>query len=148
MKKRRKRHSGVNGAAAGTGDDAGAIVVAFGTNTSEIRMYCPAEDKVTGVLAGGHEKGIRDFKFTPKKPAQEGWSIGGDGKLVQWNLRKGNVIRYESVVNINFWHASMILETLTCLQDNFVAINFRLCVSAASTSKPTSAMRISNTILD
>ncbi|KAM5441967.1 Small subunit (SSU) processome component [Microsporum ferrugineum] len=97
MKKRRKRHSGVNGAAAGTGDDAGAIVVAFGTNTSEIRMYCPAEDKVTGVLAGGHEKGIRDFKFTPKKPAQEGWSIGGDGKLVQWNLRKGNVIRIISL---------------------------------------------------
>lgn len=94
MKKRRKRHSGVNGIAAGAEDDAGAIVVAFGTSTSEIRMYCPSEDKVTGVLTGGHEKGIRDFKFTLKRPAQEGWSIGGDGKLVQWNLRKGIYVRY------------------------------------------------------
>ncbi|EFR03898.1 U3 small nucleolar RNA-associated protein 5 [Nannizzia gypsea CBS 118893] len=97
MKKRRKRHSGVNGMVAGAGDDAGAIVIAFGTSTSEIRMYCPAEDKVTGVLAGGHEKGVRDFKFTPKKPAQEGWSIGGDGKLVQWNLRKGDIVRVISL---------------------------------------------------
>ncbi|GBF61821.1 U3 small nucleolar RNA-associated protein [Trichophyton mentagrophytes] len=97
MKKRRKRHSGANGIAAETEDDAGAIVVAFGTNTSEIRMYCPSEDKVTGVLTGGHEKGIRDFKFTPKKPAQEGWSIGGDGKLVQWNLRKGSIVRVISL---------------------------------------------------
>ncbi|KAK2871971.1 hypothetical protein FQN49_002668 [Arthroderma sp. PD_2] len=92
MKKKRKRSSGVNGA----GDDADSIVVAFGTSTSEIRMYCPAEDKVTGILAGGHERGIRDFKFTLKKPA-EGWSIGGDGKLVQWDLRKGHSIRVISL---------------------------------------------------
>lgn len=73
-------------------DEVEDVVVAFGTSTSEIRMYSPAEDKITGILTGGHERGIRDFKFTHQKPG-EGWSIGGDGKLVQWDLRKGRSIR-------------------------------------------------------
>ncbi|KAJ6189240.1 hypothetical protein N7519_004148 [Penicillium mononematosum] len=67
----------------------GDIVVAFGTNTSDIRMYSPSEDKVVGILTGAHEKGIKDFKFTADRPAEEAWSIGGDNKLVQWDLRTG-----------------------------------------------------------
>lgn len=90
QKKKRKRSSGVNGAVAEESE--GDVVVAFGTSTSEIRMYSPAEDKITGTLSGVHERGIRDFKFTIQKPS-EGWSIGGDGKLVQWDLRKGHSIR-------------------------------------------------------
>lgn len=89
QKKKRKRSSGVNGAVV---DEVEDVVVAFGTSTSEIRMYSPAEDKITGTLKGGHERGIKDFKFTIQKPG-EGWSIGGDGKLVQWDLRKGRSIR-------------------------------------------------------
>lgn len=90
-KKKRKRSSGVNGAVDGL--DKGDAVVAFGTSTSEIRMYSPSEDKVVGTLSGIHENGIRDFKFTAKRPGLEGWSIGGDNKLVQWDLRTGQSIR-------------------------------------------------------
>ena len=86
-KKKRKRGSDVNGAVDGL--DQGDIVVAFGTNTSDIRMYSPSEDKVVGTLTGVHDKGIKDFKFTADRPAQEAWSIGGDNKLVQWDLRTG-----------------------------------------------------------
>ncbi|KAK2797156.1 Small subunit (SSU) processome component [Onygenales sp. PD_10] len=94
MKKKRKRSSGVNGVVEG---GEGEVVVAFGTSSSEIRMYSPAEDKIVGTLAGGHEKGIRDFRFTVKNEAKEGWSIGGDGKLVQWDLKAGRSIRVISL---------------------------------------------------
>ncbi|KAJ5815497.1 hypothetical protein N7474_007274 [Penicillium riverlandense] len=89
-KKKRKRGSDVNGV---DGLDQGDIVVAFGTSSSDIRMYSPAEDKVVGTLTGAHDKGIKDFKFTADRPGQEGWSIGGDNKLVQWDLRTGNSIK-------------------------------------------------------
>lgn len=86
-KKKRKRHSGANGGA--DGFDQGDVVVAFGTSASDIRFYSPTEDKIVGTLSGGHEKGVKDFKFTFNRPGQEGWSIGGDSKLVQWDLRTG-----------------------------------------------------------
>ncbi|EAW10503.1 WD40 repeat and Utp12 domain-containing protein [Aspergillus clavatus NRRL 1] len=90
-KKKRKRNSDVNGTAEGL--EQGDIVVAFGTSVSDIRMYSPAEDKVVATLEGGHDKGIRDFKFTANRPGQEGWSIGSDNKLVQWDLCSGKAIR-------------------------------------------------------
>lgn len=86
-KKKRKRPSDVNGA--GDGSDLGDVVIAFGTSSSDVRMYSPAENKIVGTLANGHEKGVRDFKFTAGRSSQEGWSIGGDNKLVQWDLRTG-----------------------------------------------------------
>ena len=86
-KKKRKRHHEVNG-------DAGSdVVVAFGTSNSDIQMFSPAEDKVVGTLQGAHTGGIRDFKFTHGTDASEGWSLGGDGKLAQWDLRKGTSTR-------------------------------------------------------
>jgi U3 small nucleolar RNA-associated protein 5 len=94
-KKRKRSSSGVNGVVVAYDNSAASdVVVAFGTSTSEIRMYSPAEDKVIGCLSGGHERGIKDFKFTAQKHGQEGWSIGGDGKLIQWDLPKGRSIRY------------------------------------------------------
>nr|KMM65037.1 U3 small nucleolar RNA-associated protein 5 [Coccidioides posadasii RMSCC 3488] len=95
LKKKRKRSSGVN--AVIDASEPGDAVVAFGTNTSEIRMYSPAEGKIVATLTGGHERGIRDFRFTVQKPGLEGWSIGGDAKLVQWNLQTGNAIRVISL---------------------------------------------------
>ncbi|KAJ5670012.1 uncharacterized protein N7477_005375 [Penicillium maclennaniae] len=86
-KKKRKRGSDVNGL------DQGDIVVAFGTSTSDIRLYSPSEDKVVGTLTGVHDKGIKDFKFTAGRPGQEAWSIGGDNKLVQWDLLTGQSLR-------------------------------------------------------
>ncbi|KAL4979147.1 Dip2/Utp12 family-domain-containing protein [Aspergillus desertorum] len=93
-KKKRKRPSDINGTAE---LDQGDVVVAFGTNTSDIRMYSPAEDKIVGTLAGGHTGGVKDFKFTADRP-QEGWSIGGDNKLVQWDLVTGQRTR---VINLS-----------------------------------------------
>ncbi|KAL4803654.1 small nucleolar ribonucleoprotein complex component [Aspergillus unguis] len=89
-KKKRKRPSDVNGATDGL--DQTDVVVAFGTNTSDIRMYSPAEDKIVGTLTGGHTGGVKDFKFTADRP-QEGWSIGGDNKLIQWDLATGQRTR-------------------------------------------------------
>ncbi|KAJ5109035.1 hypothetical protein N7456_005710 [Penicillium angulare] len=89
-KKKRKRGSDVNGGVDGV---EGELVVAFGTSTSDIRMYSPSEDKIIGTLSGVHEKGIKDFKFTAGQPGQEAWSIGGDNKLVQWDLRTGKSLK-------------------------------------------------------
>lgn len=61
------------------------VVVAYGTSSSTICMYSPAEDKVVGVLQSGHEREVKDFKFLPADNLQA-WSIGADSKLVQWNL--------------------------------------------------------------
>lgn len=90
FKKKRKRHSDAND----TNEilDQGDVVVAFATNTSDIRMYSPAEDKIVGTLSGGHTSGVSDFKFTADR-LQEGWSVGGDNKLVQWDLVTGQRTR-------------------------------------------------------
>jgi U3 small nucleolar RNA-associated protein 5 len=89
-KKKRKRSSGVNGAT--DGFDSLDAVVAFGTSTSDIRFYSPSEDKVISVLSDAHEGGVKDFKFTAQR-SHEGWSIGNDNKLVQWDLRTSQKIR-------------------------------------------------------
>lgn len=89
-KKKRKRHSDVNGVG---GLDQGDVVIAFGTNKSDIRMFSPSIDKIVGTLSGAHDKGIKNFKFTAGRPGQEGWSIGDDNKLVQWDLRSSQSTR-------------------------------------------------------
>lgn len=68
------------------------VVVAYGTSTSEISMYSPAEGKVIGVLKGGHKRGIKGFRFVPEDNLQA-WSLGGDDKLIQWNLQTDQVVR-------------------------------------------------------
>lgn len=93
-KKRKRRPSDANGAEV-DGLDQGDIVVAFGTTKSDVRMYSPLIDKIVMTLTGAHDKGVRDFKFTTGKPGQEGWSIGDDNKLVQWDLRSGQSTRLE-----------------------------------------------------
>ena len=70
-----------------------SAVVAYATSTSEIYFFSPAEAKVVGTLVHGHDRGVRDFKFTPGEYKQ-GWSIGEDSVLVQWDLVKGQPIRY------------------------------------------------------
>ena len=70
------------------------IVIAYGTNESRIHFLSPAEGKVVATLDGGHTLGIKDFKFSPSEDYQSGWSLGGDGNLVQWNLKKVSNIRY------------------------------------------------------
>lgn len=84
-KKKRKRERNM-------GEDG---VLAYGTDSSEICMFSPTEAKIVGTLAGVHDRGIRDFKFVQDNYL-EGWSLGGDGRLVQWDLNKGQAIRFVS----------------------------------------------------
>jgi len=69
------------------------VVVAYGTSKSEICMFSLAEGKVVGTLRGGHDRDVRDFKFLPADNL-EAWSIGGDGKLIQWNLETDQATRF------------------------------------------------------
>lgn len=65
-------------------------VVAFGTSDSEILFFSPSGSKIVRVLRGEHTQGIRDFKFVDGGSNGQGWSVGGDGRMVQWNLRTGH----------------------------------------------------------
>lgn len=89
--KKRKRENRVNGSAAdaiGTG-----VVLAFGTSDAKINFYSAAQAKIVGVLSGVHTQGIQDFKFTDGGKSSQAWSLGGDGKLIQWDLLKGTSLR-------------------------------------------------------
>lgn len=68
-------------------------VLAFGTSLSEINFYSPQEAKVVGTLKNGHAQGIKDFKFDDDGLKGQAWSVGGDSKLVQWNLAKRISVR-------------------------------------------------------
>ena len=65
------------------------VVVAFGTSESEIHLFSPSESKIVHVLRGEHTQGVRDFRFASAGSELKGWSVGGDGKIVQWDLRTG-----------------------------------------------------------
>ena len=71
------------------------VVVALGTSDSEVNMFSPTEAKIVGCLKEAHTQGIRDFKFADNGVTAQGWSIGGDGRLVQWDLRKNRVLRLQ-----------------------------------------------------
>lgn len=68
------------------------VIVAYGGSNGTVYMFSPNEGKITGTLSEGHEREVRDFKFLPDDNL-EAWSIGEDGKLVQWDLRKDQAIR-------------------------------------------------------
>ena len=90
--KKRKRNELANGNI--PRERARDVAIAFGTTNSEVQIFSPAEARVLGTLKGAHTQGIRDFKFADHGLQNEGWSIGGDGKLVQWDLKKGKALRY------------------------------------------------------
>ena len=90
-KKKRKRSELVNGD--GPSSNSGDAVVAFGTSDSEVHLFSPAEAKVLKRLDDAHTHGIRGFKFKNYGLDGEAWSIGGDARLVQWDLRKGRALR-------------------------------------------------------
>ena len=91
-KKKRKRLEQANGSVSDA--PARGVVVAFGTSESKVHMYSATEGQVVGTLEGEHTQGIKGFKFASAGTSEEGWSIGGDGKAVRWNLRNGRAIRY------------------------------------------------------
>ena len=82
-------------------DQFGNVVVALGTSDSEVHMFSPAEAKIMGSLTEAHTQGIRDFKFAKNGVHAEGWSLGGEGRLMQWDLRKNKVIRLDGPLSLN-----------------------------------------------
>ncbi|KIX05306.1 uncharacterized protein Z518_06178 [Rhinocladiella mackenziei CBS 650.93] len=61
------------------------VVIAYGTSTSEVRIFSPTEGKLLATLSGAHERSVKDFKFD-SSDYKQGWSIGEDARLVQWDL--------------------------------------------------------------
>ena len=70
-----------------------SVSLAFGTGNSEIEFYSISEAKVVGRLRDGHTQGIRGFKYVQDGLTGRGWSIGGDSKLVQWDLKSSQSLR-------------------------------------------------------
>ncbi|KAI4258976.1 MAG: hypothetical protein LQ352_000972 [Teloschistes flavicans] len=84
--KKRKRTEEINGTPAV--HQLQDVVLALATSNSEIELYSPCAAKLVGILKGVHTQGIRDFKFADAGRDSVGWSIGGDGKLVRWDLQE------------------------------------------------------------
>lgn len=87
--KKRKRLDEVNGIDASRNH----VVIAAATNRSEIQFFSAAGTHATTSLQTPHASGVKDFKFTKYGLSEEGWSLGMDKKLVQWNLRDQAAIR-------------------------------------------------------
>lgn len=90
-KKKRKLSDLVNGDVPKV--QARNVVVALGTSDSEVHMFSPAEANIVGSLREAHTQGVKVFRFADSGIHAEGWSIGGDGRLVQWDLRENRVSR-------------------------------------------------------
>jgi U3 small nucleolar RNA-associated protein 5 len=88
-KKKKRRLEEANGIKPRSGD----VVLALGTNRSEIHFLSPANAKVIASLKSGHKSGVKAFKFTNYGLEGTGWSLGADKKLVQWNLRDQTILR-------------------------------------------------------
>ena len=91
-RKKRKRSEDAN--AITDHDDA---VVAIGTTLSQVQFFSPSAGRVVGCLTGAHTQGIEDFKFVDDGTSSVGWSLGGDGKLIRWNLQDGSFEPYEHI---------------------------------------------------
>ena len=81
LSKKRKRSSQLNGETSSAD-----VVLAYGTSRSEIHIFSVTESKIVKTLKDGHSGGIRDFKFESGH-GHRAYSLGGDGKVVQWDLK-------------------------------------------------------------
>lgn len=81
-----------NGTASKRNTASNDVLLAYGTSTSEICLFAPAEGRIVGELSGLHERGISDFRFSQANP-RHGFSLGEDGKLIQWDIDGRNAIR-------------------------------------------------------
>ncbi|MCJ1402676.1 Small subunit (SSU) processome component [Xylographa trunciseda] len=88
LSKKRKRLDKFNGSS-----EHHQIVVAVGTSLGDIQIFSPAEGQFVKILTDQHAQGIRDFKFVDDGLSSQGWSLGDDSKLVQWNLKTGIAIK-------------------------------------------------------
>ncbi len=88
-KKKRKRDQNAHEFVTANAKNA---VVALATSSSDVQMFSPAGGRVVGTLSGVHERDVHDFKFV-SGDCLWGWSIGGDGKMAQWDLKSNKAVR-------------------------------------------------------
>lgn len=87
-KKKRKRSEKVNGSAPDPKD----VVVSVGTSDSDIHLFSPSEAKIVRSLPREHTQGVRDFRFADGGSNGQAWSVGGDGRIIKWNIWTGESI--------------------------------------------------------
>ena len=90
-KKRRKLEQQMNGDATSHGGD--DMVVALGTDRAEVELYSPAEVKVIATLRDGHAQGIVNIRFQNHGQSSRAWSLGGDERLVEWDVMQRSILR-------------------------------------------------------
>ena len=91
QKQNKKRKRQANGVVDGwLPEDA---VIALTTSEADVRLFSPSEDKVVAILKGPHDREVKQFQFTEGKYS-EGWSIGADGRLVQWDITTQQPLQY------------------------------------------------------
>ncbi|KAL8768349.1 MAG: hypothetical protein Q9209_005383 [Squamulea sp. 1 TL-2023] len=106
------------------------VVLALGTNESEIHLFSPTSARHVGILKDVHTQGIRDFKFEDAGRTSCAWSIGGDARLVQWDLRKGGSTNIKASSTMQP-EASMPTSFLTAAEtDRFINVFSTAAVSS------------------
>ncbi|KAI4290527.1 MAG: hypothetical protein L6R35_000218 [Caloplaca aegaea] len=134
-RKKRRRTVQVNGTT--STDNVRDVVLAFGTSDSEIHLYSPAAAGIVGILKDAHSQGIRDFSFVDAGRCPEGWSIGGDGKLVHWDLRTGKNIRTISLPDIS-------AKTLCPFGSSVLCASYKVLLVDPESSSPAKSFNASN----
>jgi U3 small nucleolar RNA-associated protein 5 len=95
-KKRKRLENGHDTTAA-----AAQVIVAAATSEGVIRLFSPSEGTLRGMLEGGHIGEVRQFVFSSKEEHEgRGWSVGVDGKLVEWDVRRKIALRYVFISGI------------------------------------------------
>ncbi|KAL8730284.1 MAG: hypothetical protein Q9166_004167 [cf. Caloplaca sp. 2 TL-2023] len=136
--KKRKRSEHVNGIKAES--DAQDVVLAFGTSESEIHLFSPTSEKTVRILKDVHTQGIRDFRFLDAGRGSVAWSIGGDGKLVQWDLRQG---RSTNIISLPDQSA----KTLCPLGSSVLCASHKTTLIDPGLSSPSQSFTASNSIV-
>jgi U3 small nucleolar RNA-associated protein 5 len=88
-------------------------LLAYGTSTSEVCLFAPAEGRVVAELGGQHERGILDLKFAAD--TNNLWSIGGDGRLVQWDVVSKKALQSISLPESSIQTLAPILDSSAIL---------------------------------
>ncbi|KPI40779.1 U3 small nucleolar RNA-associated protein 5 [Cyphellophora attinorum] len=89
------------------------VLLAYGTSTSEICLFAPTEGRVVAELQGQHERGILDLKFA--EDTNNLWSIGGDGRLVQWDVVSKKALQSISLPESSIQTLAPILDSSAIL---------------------------------
>ncbi|ODQ50659.1 NUC189-domain-containing protein [Saitoella complicata NRRL Y-17804] len=64
--------------------------LAIGQSNGEVVLYSPSNASVQKTLSGAHVGDVTGFAFA--EDGRRGWSVGADGKVVEWDLESGKSV--------------------------------------------------------